>query len=142
MQPNDNRPIDVYETEHEGYFDTEGFIQWRNSIRVLRNISSVRDYLLSSHNAMTAIFQPLDTSITNEAHTEDSAETEDSPEPEEQYLADLDGLPDLEEIFPYQGPLTEQQTIFMNELTRIMYGYESLPFTNEFDEDVADRNNE
>ena len=137
MQPNDNRPIDVYETEHAGYFDTEGFIQWTNRIRVLQNISSVCHFLLSSHVAMTtAIFQPLDTSITNETHTEDSAETE------EQELADLDGLPDLEEIFPYQGPLTLEQTVWMNELTMVMYGRESLPFTNELEVDVADRNNE
>ena len=62
--------------------------------------------------------------------------------PEEQELADLDGLPDLEVILPYQGPLTLQQTIFMDGLARRMYGVQSLPFTNELEVDVADRNNE
>ena len=177
MQLNDNRPIYGYETEEEGYFDTEGFMQWRNHTRVLHYMSSVRDFLLSSHNAMTAILQPLDTSIFfNEALTQHLAVTEEQeldnldglPEeqesadldglpdlevilpyienldgsPEEQESADLDGLPDLEVILPYQGPLTLQQTIFMDGLARRMYGVQSLPFTNELEVDVADRNNE
>ena len=67
MQQNDNRPIDVYETEHSGYFDNVGFIRWRNRTQVLQNISSVRDFFLRPLAITTPVLQPLDTSI-NEAH--------------------------------------------------------------------------
>ena len=62
-------------------------------------------------------------------------------ETEEQEDSDLEGLPDLEEILPYQGTLTLEQTIWMNELTMAMYGMEGKQ-NNELEVEVADRNNE
>ena len=74
------------------------------------------------------------TMVTN-ANRPNPAETE------EQEDSDNEGLPDLEEILPYQGPLTLAQTMWMNELTMAMYGMEGEQ-NNELEVDVADRNNE
>ena len=139
--------IDVYETGHSGYFDPEalaGFLRWRNRTQVKQNISSWHDFFLRPLAIPTPVLQPLDTSITNEAHTMvvTNANRPNPAETEEQEDSDNEGLPDLEEILPYQGPLTLEQTVWMNELTMVMYGRESLPFTNELEVDVADRNNE
>ena len=137
--------IDVYETGHSGYFDPEalaGFLRWRNRTQVMQNISSWRDIFLRPLAIPTPVLQPLDTSITNEAQTMVTNANRPNPaETEEQEDSDLEGLPDLEEILPYQGPLTLEQTIWMNELTMAMYGMEGEQ-NNELEVEVADRNNE